>query len=254
MINNDESVDLLELSVVENEEEASEEKNMKLRRHLLLPASHGHGVLKIEIMYLREQSTSDPDVHTLDVFLHNVHDEDKIRDISVRKKDVPEGMSFVPFNEIGTILPKSTIQTKMQVAFRGQENSIRFSVHSNLGSSRVELKAPLGELLRPVKLSSEEFLSLERKMSGLQEASCEVKATLRNVDVTVLEKLYVSVVLTKDEKTHRFAGKRMGKSSEILLFTVLSSNDGGPSRLRVNCENAVMGSVYLKVLKTCFES
>merc|ERR1712196_571810 len=223
-----------------------------MKRHLLLPASHGHGVLKIEIMYLREDSS---DVNVVDVFLHNVHDEDKIRDISVRKKEVPKGMSFVPFNEVGTILPKSTIRTKMRVAFRGQENSIRFSVHSNLGSSRVELKAPLGELLRPVKLSNDEFVSLERKMGGLQEASCEVKTkSLKSHDInrSVLETLHVSVVPTNDENTHRFVGKRMGKSSAMLLFSVVTTKVGGSAQLRVNSDNAIMGSVYLRVFKNCF--
>jgi len=253
----DESFDLLELSVMDDDDDDDDKKyksDVTKMKHLLLPASHGHGALKIEVIYLREQSSHGKDYDVLDVLLHNIHDEDKIRDLSVRKKDVPEDMSFVPFREVGTLLPKSMIRTQMYVAFRGNESSIRFSVHSNLGSSRVELKAPLGELLRPVSMTIEEFVSLQQKMGGLQEASCKVKTMMKNADMelSVLQKLRVSSVMSKDDSLC-FSGKRYVSVSDhpVLLFTMMRL-DKASVRLSVNCENAVMSSIYLKVFKGCF--
>ena len=85
------------------------------------------------------------------------------------------GMDVKPFASISMIAPGSSMLANLHVNFGGKAQTAKFKISSDDGEIvTVPLKPLLGELLVPLALSDAAFISAQKGLSGLQEASCTV--------------------------------------------------------------------------------
>ena len=85
------------------------------------------------------------------------------------------GMDVKPFASISMIAPGSSMLANLHVNFGGKAQTAKFKISFDDGEIvTVPLKPLLGELLVPLALSDAAFISAQKGLSGLQEASCTV--------------------------------------------------------------------------------
>ncbi|XP_060873005.1 AP-3 complex subunit beta-1 isoform X2 [Metopolophium dirhodum] len=114
--------------------------------------------------------------------------------------------------------------------------------------SDVVLRVPVGELVQPLSMSEDDFVSEQVKLKGMNEHMAQV--TLKNVNLEIQKSVFeifnVARVITEEENIFRFSGQTL--SSNCLVLLTITKQES-LATVCVNCEKMVIGSVLLNEIK-----
>ncbi|CAI6362350.1 unnamed protein product [Macrosiphum euphorbiae] len=114
--------------------------------------------------------------------------------------------------------------------------------------SDVVLRVPVGELVQPLSMSEDDFVSEQVKLKGMNEHMAQV--TLKNVNLEIQKAVFeifnVARVITEEENIFRFSGQTL--SSNCLVLLTITKQES-LATVCVNCEKMVIGSVLLNEIK-----
>ncbi|XP_026822007.1 AP-3 complex subunit beta-1 isoform X1 [Rhopalosiphum maidis] len=114
--------------------------------------------------------------------------------------------------------------------------------------SDVVLRVPAGELVQPLSMSEDDFVSEQVKLKGMNEHMAQV--TLKNVNLEIQKAVFeifnVARVITEEQNIFRFSGQTL--SSNCLVLLTITKQES-LATVCVNCEKMVIGSVLLNEIK-----
>ncbi|KAH8308564.1 hypothetical protein KR018_005871 [Drosophila ironensis] len=171
---------------------------------------------------------------------------------------LPAGMQLNEFPPVVSLQPQQTASGILGVDFNDSTHAVDLELVSSAGSSRVQLKPPVGELVRAVQIGESCHREERAKLRGMNEHQCELRGLrkdLNNVPL-LLQKVCecINVALTycsPSEQVYCFAGQTLSSKSLVLLTLQLQTE--GALTLLVNCEKMVIGSMVLNELRNALQ-
>ncbi|KAH8397986.1 hypothetical protein KR222_008201 [Zaprionus bogoriensis] len=184
--------------------------------------------------------------------------EHELTSIRMGQQQLPAGMQLSEFAPIAQLQPQQVASGIIGVDFNDTTHAIDFELLSSAGSARVQLKPPVGELVRAVQIGESCHREERAKLRGMNEHQCELRGVQRELlDVTALkQKIYecINVAHTFSSTTgqlHGFAGQTLSSKSLVLLTLQWQTDDA--LTLLVNCEKMVIGSMVLNELRNALQ-
>ncbi|XP_071846020.1 AP-3 complex subunit beta-2-like isoform X2 [Apostichopus japonicus] len=179
--------------------------------------------------------------------------------IQVGEKKLGSGMSMHPFPDINNLLIGDSATVTMGIDFRDTTQPATFEISTILRQFNVTVKAPVGELIQPVTINEAEFFKQQAKLKGMNEASDQVKIAAAKSDSKALSlavgrvaNIQVVPVSDPNEKVQRFAGRTISTGSIVLIS--IGNVDDSRSKIMVNCEKMVIGSMLTKDIRRALSS
>ncbi|XP_049826846.1 AP-3 complex subunit beta-2 [Aethina tumida] len=186
-----------------------------------------------------------PSMTNINVLFTNTGNED-VTNIRLGKKNLAAGMSVHDFACITRLPPNCSLPATLGIDFNDTTQPANFEITSSLGNFNVCIKPSIGELLRPLTMSSSLFLEKQSKLKGMNEHTSNLSNCKGNIVERINEITNLGQCQT-DSDVFRFAGQTL-TSSSLTLLTVSRKDEDQPYTLTVNCENTIFGSVLLNEL------
>ncbi|KAF2880489.1 hypothetical protein ILUMI_25696 [Ignelater luminosus] len=182
-------------------------------------------------------------------FTNTSHDD--ITDIQLGKKNLAAGTSIHEFMSITLLSPNCSLAGTLGIDFNDSTNPANLEILSSKGSSNVHIKPNIGELMRPVTMSEEIFVTEQSRLKGMNEHTANISlASTNDLSEKVFRAANVAVCPSTKQNTLRFAGQSLTSSSLILITTVIKEEQVA---ITVNCEKMIIGSMLLNELKLVFK-
>lgn len=119
------------------------------------------------------------------------------------------------------------------------------------GTSLISIKPKMGELIKSVILSEDDFLNEQSKLRGMNEHSISIPMEKQlNIVQSVLQVANLNVVSSSAENIHRFVGETLASGSKVLV--TISTAIESKINITVNCEKIVVGSMLISEFKMGF--
>ncbi|KAM8719248.1 hypothetical protein ACLKA7_011890 [Drosophila subpalustris] len=222
----------------------------------LLNKVTGHG-LQVSYRFTRAPHLYSAAMCSIELLFQNRSDKE-LTSIRMGQQTLPPGMQLSEFAPIGQLQPQQVASGVLGVDFNDTTHAIDFELLSSGGSARIQLKPPVGELVRAVQIGESCHREERSKLRGMNEHQCELRGMEREqVDVTSLkQKIYecINVAHTYSNPTgqlHCFAGQTLTSKSLVLLTLQWQTDDA--LTLLVNCEKMVIGSMVLNELRNALQ-
>ncbi|XP_037110716.1 AP-3 complex subunit beta-2 isoform X3 [Syngnathus acus] len=184
----------------------------------------------------------------------NLHMEDVKLQSGMRVKEFPE-IELLPAGETATAV--------MGIDFCDSTQAANFQLCTHSRKFFVSIQPPVGELMKPVFMTENEFKKEQGQLMGMNEITEKLTlgAKCRN-EHTIVQKVTAAANLSRvpcgsDKEcspalglsappfpVHRFAG-RTASGGSLVLVTVASEEDGA-ARLTLNCDKMVIGTMLVK--------
>ncbi|XP_029289358.1 AP-3 complex subunit beta-2 isoform X3 [Cottoperca gobio] len=182
----------------------------------------------------------------------NLHMEDVKLQSGMRVKEFPE-IELLPAGESATAV--------MGIDFCDSTQAANFQLCTHTRKFFVSIQPPVGELMRPVFLTENEFKKEQGQLMGMNEITekLTLDAKCRN-EHAIVQSVITAANLSRvpcgsDREcsppvpppalpVHRFAGRTV-TSGSLVLATVASKEEGA-AQLTVNCEKMVIGTMLVK--------
>lgn len=222
----------------------------------LLNKVTGHG-LQLSYRFTRAPHLYSSAMCSIELQFQN-RSEKELTSIRMGQQQLPSGMQLSEFAPIAQLQPQQVASGILGVDFNDTTHAIDFELISSGGISRVQLKPPVGELVRAVQIGESCHREERSKLRGMNEHQCELRGVQRELlDVTALkQKIYecINVAHTFSSTTgqlHCFAGQTLSSKSLVLLTLQWQTDDA--LTLLVNCEKMVIGSMVLNELRNALQ-
>lgn len=113
-------------------------------------------------------------------------------------------------------------------------------------------------------MADDAFLKSQKRMGGMQEAS--TKVSVRGEADDIVQRILVAANLATTPDTSkfgetgiaRFTGRKLGDNTAVLFSIEVgdpgSLESGTTGKVRVNCDNAVLSSTFLGLMRKAAES
>ncbi|XP_037110728.1 AP-3 complex subunit beta-2 isoform X13 [Syngnathus acus] len=170
----------------------------------------------------------------------NLHMEDVKLQSGMRVKEFPE-IELLPAGETATAV--------MGIDFCDSTQAANFQLCTHSRKFFVSIQPPVGELMKPVFMTENEFKKEQGQLMGMNEITEKLTlgAKCRN-EHTIVQKVTAAANLSRvpcgSDKECRFAG-RTASGGSLVLVTVASEEDGA-ARLTLNCDKMVIGTMLVK--------
>ncbi|TWW75770.1 AP-3 complex subunit beta-2 [Takifugu flavidus] len=182
----------------------------------------------------------------------NLHIEDVKLQSGMRVKEFPE-IELLPAGETATAV--------LGIDFCDSTQAANFQLCTHAKKFFVSIQPPVGELMRPVFLTENEFKKEQGQLMGMNEIAekLTLDAKCRN-EHAIVQRVTAAANLSRvpcgsdrecsppvpppDHPVHRFAGRTV-TSSSLVLVTVATKEEGA-AQLTVNCEKMVIGTMLVK--------
>lgn len=158
------------------------------------------------------------------------------------------------FAPITTLAPKQSLMGILGIDFNDSSQAATFEIKSTAGSSKISIKAPMGELIRSVTLSEARFKEERNKLRGMTEHCCTVALRVELCDKKSLQQRIFEVANVANishveaADSLYFAGQTVSSRSLVLIVAQIN-DDGNSINLTVNCEKMVIGSILINEIK-----
>ncbi|KAK0178208.1 hypothetical protein PV328_002181 [Microctonus aethiopoides] len=175
-----------------------------------------------------------------------------ITNIHIGNKNLPSGMSIQDFSPIAVLKPNITISSTLGINYNDSTQSANFNIDFTINDethvSPVNLKAPVGEIIRAVQLPENMFITEKEKLKGMNEHSTKIIFTgdKKELSQKIIEAANLAMI-SNENNFLRFAGHTLTSKSLILVTIKLLDNQ--QIELNVNCEKMVIGSMLLNEIK-----
>ncbi|XP_062867154.1 AP-3 complex subunit beta-1 isoform X1 [Trichomycterus rosablanca] len=178
-----------------------------------------------------------------DQVLNNIH----ISEIS------PTAQKMHCFNNIECLERNASATVSVGVDFNDSTQAANFNLCTKEQKFRVSIQPGVGELLRPITMTEQDFNREQGKLLGMNESSATVNLPSKSTSVSknVVNVANVGVVPSGENNIYRFAAKLVS-SGALLLVCVVQKDD--TVHLTVNTEKTIFGSMLLHELQIALSS
>ncbi|KAK4872253.1 hypothetical protein RN001_016377 [Aquatica leii] len=181
-------------------------------------------------------------------FTNNTNND--ITDIRLGKKALSAGMAVHEFMVISILSSNTSLAGSLGVDFNDSTNPANLEIVSSLGVGNVCIKPSVGELLRPVTMPEDVFLTEQSKLRGMNEHSENISnLQWQKISQLIFQTANVAPCPSANDTVLRFAGQTL-TSSSLVLITLTQKEQ---ISVIVNCEKLVIGSMLLNELKTALK-
>ncbi|XP_017156999.1 AP-3 complex subunit beta-2 [Drosophila miranda] len=230
--------------------------HIEFKHKELLNKVSGHG-LQVAYRFTRAPHLYSSSMCSIELQFHN-RGEKEIASIRLGQQTLPAGMQLNEFNPVTMLQPQQMASGILGVDFNDSTHAIDLELLSSAGSSRVQLKPPVGELVRAVQIGESCHREERAKLRGMNEHQCELRGMQREmVDVAALkQKVFECINVahthsTPSAQVHCFAGQTLSSKSLVLLTLQWQTDEA--LTLLVNCEKMVIGSMVLNELRNALQ-
>ncbi|KAF7648999.1 hypothetical protein LDENG_00148740 [Lucifuga dentata] len=213
----------------------------------LLHRITGEG-LSVEYCFSRQPFVPDANMVAVQIQFTNSSTSDT-KNLHMDDIKLQSGMRVKEFPEIELLPAGETTTAVMGIDFCDSTQAANFQLCTHTKKFFVSIQPPVGELMRPVFLTENEFKKEQGQLMGMNEIT--EKLTLgekcRNEHV-IVQRVTATANLSRvpcgSDKECRFAGRTV-TSSSLVLVTVATKEEGA-AQLTVNCEKMVIGTMLVK--------
>lgn len=230
--------------------------HIEFKHKELLNKVSGHG-LHLAYRFTRSPHLYSSSMCSIELQFQN-RGEKEITAIRLGQTTLPAGMQLNEFAPITVLQPQQTASGVLGVDFNDSTHAVDLELLSSAGSSRVQLKPPVGELVRSVQIGESCHREERAKLRGMNEHQCELRGLRQDlIDVVALrQKVFESINVAHTHSSssgqlHCFAGQTLSSKSLVLLTLDWKTEDA--LTLLVNCEKMVIGSMVLNELRNALQ-
>lgn len=224
----------------------------------LLNKITGHG-LQINYRFTRGPHLFSAKMVSIELTLRNESHHD-LENIRITNKSLPAGMELNEFAPIAKLSAGQSVSAIIGVDFNDSTQAANFHIESNAGTSKVVLKASLGELIRSVAIPEPTFRQEQAQLRGMNEHSATIETSLSKlaaIRTKIFEVANVAAVNRADagdDKLLLLVGQTMTSKSLVLISVERCGDGNGSVLVTVNCEKMVVGSMLLNEIKTVLKN
>ncbi|KAI9546526.1 AP-3 complex subunit beta-2 [Dissostichus eleginoides] len=218
-----------------------------LKSYELLHRITGEG-LCVEYCFSRQPFPPDSNMVSVQMqFTNNATSDTK--NLHMEDVKLQSGMRVNEFTEIELLPAGETASAVMGIDFCDSTQAANFQLCTHRRKFFVSIQPPVGELMRPVFLTENEFKKEQGQLMGMNEISekltLDVKCRNEHAIVQrVITAANLSRVPCGSDKECRFGGRTVTSGS--LVLATVSSREDGAAQLTVNCEKMVIGTMLVK--------
>ncbi|XP_016946276.1 AP-3 complex subunit beta-2 [Drosophila biarmipes] len=230
--------------------------HIEFKHKELLNKVSGHG-LQLAYRFTRSPHLYSSSMCSIELQFQN-RGEKEITAIRLGQTTLPAGMQLNEFAPVTILQPQQTASGVLGVDFNDSTHAVDLELISSAGSSRLQLKPPVGELVRSVQIGESCHREERAKLRGMNEHQCELRGLRRDlIDVAALrQKVFecINVAHTHSSSSgqlHCFAGQTLSSKSLVLLTLHWQTEEA--LTLLVNCEKMVIGSMVLNELRNALQ-
>ncbi|XP_077939305.1 AP-3 complex subunit beta-2 isoform X14 [Gasterosteus aculeatus] len=218
-----------------------------LKSYELLHRIRGEG-LSVEYCFSRQPFSPDGNMVAVQMqFTNNATSEAK--NLHMEDVKLQSGMRVKEFPEIELLPAGETATAVMGIDFCDSTQAANFQLCTHTRKFFVSIQPPVGELMRPVFLTENEFKKEQGQLMGMNEITekLTLDAKCRN-EHTIVQRVTTAANLSRvpcgSDKECRFAGRTVTSGS--LVLATVATKEGGAAQLTVNCEKMVIGTMLVK--------
>ncbi|XP_063759563.1 AP-3 complex subunit beta-2 [Eleginops maclovinus] len=218
-----------------------------LKSYELLHRITGEG-LSVEYCFSRQPFPPDGNMVAVQMqFTNNATSDAK--NLHMEDVKLQSGMRVKEFTEIELLPAGETATAVMGIDFCDSTQAANFQLCTHTRKFFVSIQPPVGELMRPVFLTENEFKKEQGQLMGMNEISekLTLDANCRN-EHSIVQRVITAANLSRvpcgSDKECRFAGRTVTSSS--LVLATVASREEGAAQLTVNCEKMVIGTMLVK--------
>ncbi|KAH8323065.1 hypothetical protein KR074_000562 [Drosophila pseudoananassae] len=230
--------------------------HIEFKHKELLNKVSGHG-LQLGYRFTRAPHLFSSSMCSIELQFQN-RGEQEITNVRLGQTTLPAGMQLNEFAPVAVLQPQQTASGILGVDFNDSTHAVDLEVVSSAGSSRVQLKPPVGELVRSVQIGESCHREERAKLRGMNEHQCELRGLRSDlIDVSALRQKVVECInvahthSSPNGQLHCFAGQTLSSKSLVLLTLQWQTEDA--LTLLVNCEKMVIGSMVLNELRNALQ-
>ncbi|XP_068578936.1 AP-3 complex subunit beta-2 isoform X3 [Cebidichthys violaceus] len=218
-----------------------------LKSYELLHRIRGEG-LSVEYCFSRQPFSPDGNMVAVQMqFTNNATSETK--NLHMEDVKLQSGMRVKEFPEIELLPAGETATAVMGIDFCDSTQAANFQLCSHIRKFFVSIQPPVGELMRPVFLTENEFKKEQGQLMGMNEITekLTLDAKCRN-EHAIVQRVTTAANLSRvpcgSDRECRFAGRTVTSGS--LVLATVATKEEGDAQLTVNCEKMVIGTMLVK--------
>uniref|UniRef100_A0A8C4ILT7 AP-3 complex subunit beta n=1 Tax=Dicentrarchus labrax TaxID=13489 RepID=A0A8C4ILT7_DICLA len=218
-----------------------------LKNYELLHRITGEG-LSVEYCFSRQPFSPDANMVAVQMqFTNNATSDTK--NLHMEDVKLQSGMRVKEFPEIELLPAGETAAAVMGIDFCDSTQAANFQLCTHTKKFFVSIQPPVGELMRPIFLTENEFKKEQGQLMGMNEITekLTLDAKCRN-EHAIVQRVTTAANLSRvpcgSDKECRFAGRTV-TSSSLVLVTVATKEEGA-AQLTVNCEKMLIGTMLVK--------
>jgi len=220
------------------------------------------GGVQVNYRFTRHPHIYAADMMAIELSFNNNSSQDS-GEVKIGATRLAAGMQIHPFPGILNIGAEQSVTSTLGIDFRDTTQPAKFDLVIGNRPQSVVLQVPTGEMIRPVRISENEFSCECAKLRGMNETRGAADLPSQASDLpTITSRVYKAANLLQvpcsDLTTLQFAGKTLSHKHFVLITIVDKANTNTDvtttcKEIIVNTENIVIGSMLLKELKSALE-
>ncbi|XP_038562169.1 AP-3 complex subunit beta-2 isoform X3 [Micropterus salmoides] len=218
-----------------------------LKNYELLHRITGEG-LSVEYCFSRQPFSPDANMVAVQMqFTNNATSDTK--NLHMEDVKLQSGMRVKEFPEIELLPAGDTATAVMGIDFCDSTQTANFQLCTHTRKFFVSIQPPVGELMRPVFLTENEFKKEQGQLMGMNEITEKLTLDVKcRNEHAIVQRVTTAANLSRvpcgSDKECRFAGRTV-TSGSLVLVTVATKEEGA-AQLTVNCEKMVIGTMLVK--------
>ncbi|XP_057691833.1 AP-3 complex subunit beta-2 isoform X7 [Corythoichthys intestinalis] len=187
------------------------------------------------------------------------------KNLHIEDVKLQSGMRVKEFQEIELLPAGETVTAVMGIDFCDSTQAANFQLCTHSRKFFVSIQPPVGELMKPVFMTENEFKKEQGQLMGMNEITekLTLDAKCRN-EHAIVQRVTGAANLSRvpcgsdkecspalplsspplPDPAHRFAGRTVSGGS-LVLVTVITKEDGA-AQLTLNCDKMVIGTMLVK--------
>ncbi|KAM4572235.1 AP-3 complex subunit beta-2 isoform 6-T6 [Odontesthes bonariensis] len=230
-----------------------------LKSFELLHRITGEG-LSVEYCFSRQPFSPDANMVAVQMQFTNNSTSDT-KNIHMEDVKLQSGMRVKEFPEIELLPAGEAASAVMGIDYCDSTQAANFQLCTHARKFFVSIQPPVGELMRPIFLTENEFKKEQGQLMGMNEITEKLTLDVKcRNEHAIVQRVTTAAHLSRvpcgsdkecsppvpppDHPVHRFAGRTV-TSSSLVLVTVATKEEGA-AQLMVNCEKMVIGTMLVK--------
>uniref|UniRef100_A0A3Q0T3R9 AP-3 complex subunit beta n=1 Tax=Amphilophus citrinellus TaxID=61819 RepID=A0A3Q0T3R9_AMPCI len=216
-----------------------------LKSYELLHRITGEG-LSVEYCFSRQPFSPDANMVAVQMQFTNSATSDT-KNLHIEDVKLQSGMRVKEFPEIELLPAGETATAVMGIDFCDSTQAANFQLCTHTRKFFVSIQPPVGELMRPIFLTENEFKKEQGQLMGMNEITEKLTLDVKcRNEHAIVQRVTTAANLSRVPcgSDKEFAGRTV-TSGSLVLVTVATKEEGA-AQLTVNCEKMVIGTMLVK--------